>query len=505
MTAHESADGAPVEACDVRSQVTASVTTTFVLPPEAFTVVLPPPVMVSQVNVEHVFGIPQRTYLEILREPGCPIEVTPVGKLRLSETIEAPAPSRGTREEGEARHAHEQARPQWRRCATCGGAGAPGHQTRAPPPDRAAMKESSMGRRATGTTYESRGVWYASITVAQRKRESFAMPTCKTEEQAEARKDIVNDVVQRLRAAGHAALVPRFAEQAAQRPAGKELDRLMSAVNGLCSGSLVPKEDQAVDPMLYREIGEMWTSGEMERRYRGQVTTPADAKHIAGLLEKHVYPHIGEIPAPLIGPEHGQLVLNKYPEGNDPDSRRQVAKFTNRVMSLAASVLKIIPHNPFPAGWIPPEGPKKSRSCLYPPEDAKLMACNEVPLGLRLLWGYLHREGHRKNEVFSLKWLHFDLELGTINLEWNKTMQPRFWVLAPGVAAMLRAWKRYRQEVLGEQLRADDLRVRLERRSSARHAHFGDGGDVPRQSADSGHHSSGTLHAWRQRSAGTRA
>lgn len=88
MTAHESADGAPVEACDVRSQVTASVTTTFVLPPEAFTVVLPPPVMVSQVNVEHVFGIPQRTYLEILREPGCPIEVTPVGKLRLSETIE---------------------------------------------------------------------------------------------------------------------------------------------------------------------------------------------------------------------------------------------------------------------------------------------------------------------------------------------------------------------------------------------------------------------------------
>jgi hypothetical protein len=38
--------------------------------------------MVSQVNVEHVFGIRPRVFLELLREDDCPLEVTSVGKGR---------------------------------------------------------------------------------------------------------------------------------------------------------------------------------------------------------------------------------------------------------------------------------------------------------------------------------------------------------------------------------------------------------------------------------------
>jgi hypothetical protein len=83
-SAVESGGGlAAIDAPEARSRVTARVTTTVVLPPEALTLVLPPPEMLSQVNVEHVLGLPVRTYLELLREPGCTIAVTPVGKLRL--------------------------------------------------------------------------------------------------------------------------------------------------------------------------------------------------------------------------------------------------------------------------------------------------------------------------------------------------------------------------------------------------------------------------------------
>lgn len=308
-----------------------------------------------------------------------------------------------------------------------------------------------MGRRLEGSTYESRGVHYASITVGQRKRESFALPTCKTEEQAKARTKILNDVVQRLRGANHADLVPRFAQEAADRPTGKPLDRLLSAVNGLCEGTIVPR-DALLDSMSFRDVGEMWTSGRMTEQYRGQVVHREAAGELAALLARHVYPHVGDIPVTLFGFQHAQKVLNEYPKGGEPGSLRNVAKLINRIMELAVKPLGLIPSNPLPRRWIPKAGPKKSRSCIYPHEDAQLMACSATEIGLRVLWGYLHREGHRKGEAFLLTFGDFDLQLGTINLRKNKTDDPRFWVLSPGVAAMIRAWKRYREEVMGERI-----------------------------------------------------
>ncbi len=79
-SAHEDA---PVEMLEARSRVTARVMTTVVLPPEALTIIAPAPEMISQINVEQVLGIPPRAYLELLREPGCPVEVVRVGKLRV--------------------------------------------------------------------------------------------------------------------------------------------------------------------------------------------------------------------------------------------------------------------------------------------------------------------------------------------------------------------------------------------------------------------------------------
>ena len=84
MTALDFADrGAAVETLDGRSRMAARVTTTVMLPPEALTVLAPPPELISQINVEQVLAIPARTYLELLREPDCTIPVTTVGKLRL--------------------------------------------------------------------------------------------------------------------------------------------------------------------------------------------------------------------------------------------------------------------------------------------------------------------------------------------------------------------------------------------------------------------------------------
>ncbi len=65
------------------------------------------------------------------------------------------------------------------------------------------------------------------------------------------------------------------------------------------------------------------------------------------------------------------------------------------------------------------------------------MACEDVPIERRLLWGFLAREGMRVSEVLSLRWTDLDLERGAVALDENKTDEPRAWALAPGVAGAL--------------------------------------------------------------------
>lgn len=53
------------------------------VPRSALVTVAAPAEYVSQLNVEREFGIDSRRYLDIINEPGSPLEVIRVGKLRL--------------------------------------------------------------------------------------------------------------------------------------------------------------------------------------------------------------------------------------------------------------------------------------------------------------------------------------------------------------------------------------------------------------------------------------
>ena len=64
-----------------------------------------------------------------------------------------------------------------------------------------------------------------------------------------------------------------------------------------------------------------------------------------------------------------------------------------------------------------------------------------MPLGYRVAYLFMHREGMRKGEVRRLTWGDVDLERGLVSLDENKTDRPRSWVLDPGVAAVLALWK----------------------------------------------------------------
>jgi integrase len=74
---------------------------------------------------------------------------------------------------------------------------------------------------------------------------------------------------------------------------------------------------------------------------------------------------------------------------------------------------------------LPKAGKPPAYAYLYPDEDAKLLACKAVPLALRVLFGFLSREGSRTSEAAAMRFIDLDLERGTLTLDENKTDDPR--------------------------------------------------------------------------------
>jgi integrase len=83
-----------------------------------------------------------------------------------------------------------------------------------------------------------------------------------------------------------------------------------------------------------------------------------------------------------------------------------------------------------------------------PSEEAKLLAGRDakretvVPLGYRVAYAFLHREGMRKGEAQRLTWGDVNLANGVVLLDENKRERPRSWVLDAGVRRVLEHWKK---------------------------------------------------------------
>src|SRR5689334_7445257 len=68
-------------------------------------------------------------------------------------------------------------------------------------------KAVAMPSDAKGNVFQSRGRFFGRVSLGKGKRKAVLLPTCATQEQAEARAGFVADLVRQLRQAGKAEIV----------------------------------------------------------------------------------------------------------------------------------------------------------------------------------------------------------------------------------------------------------------------------------------------------------
>ena len=302
-----------------------------------------------------------------------------------------------------------------------------------------------MPRPATGNAYlNSRGRWYARVSLGGKLRPNIPLSGCADEAEAQGRAALLGELAAKLRQAGKVDLAVPLLKRAGERAAGRPLQEVVRVVDGICAGTIAPRK---VAVMTFEDLGRRWTSGELHRDYRDHIAKKRSADTDAYRLERHVYPVIGAVPVDAsFTLDTAEAVMKALPPELGENSRRQVAQAIRRLLAIATFPMRMIEVNPIPPGWLPRAAPKKAKSFLYPDEDAKLMRAS-VPLHWRMLYGFLAREGMRSTEATTLAWSDLDLERGVVELDKNKTDDPRGWALNPGVAEALRRWRALRGEI----------------------------------------------------------
>jgi len=218
----------------------------------------------------------------------------------------------------------------------------------------------------------------------------------------------------------------------------RELAEVVKVANELCSHAAKQKRRERV--VTFRDLGERWTRGDLAREFPDYVRVK---KSVADdmLRLQWLYDRIGSVPLAGFSLDDAKRAMADIPKERSSATRRQYAQLISKVLKLAVFPCEIIDRSPLPPGFLPSSKSNKAKAWLYPAEDRALMANKEIPLELRVLFGFLAREGLRVGEALRLTWRDVDLAVGVVKLDENKTDDARAWKLDAGVVAALKAFK----------------------------------------------------------------
>lgn len=283
------------------------------------------------------------------------------------------------------------------------------------------------------------------IRVRVPARLTLTLKGCADDREATARLEQIQSLANRLIEAGKGDVAPKLARELAAAATAAERKPFVALAERALAGRMVEEKKLRIG-MTVREFAKTWTSGELHEKYPDHVKLKRSAGKDAGNLKKHVLKHIGDLPLVTVDLGHIEQVMREIPEGRSSATRRHVAQVLHRLFKLAVYPAKLIPASPLPQGFLPRLQKGRATAYLYPKDDTALLGYTNIPVERRLLYGFLHREGMRREEAVQLSWDDVDLEAGLARLDENKTDDPRAWALDPGTAEALRRWLRLRDE-----------------------------------------------------------
>jgi integrase len=290
------------------------------------------------------------------------------------------------------------------------------------------MLTSCMRKLANGT-------WPLRIRYGQDRSARLQLPAHLTSPQAEARAERLGEL---------AKLLWRVPEGNARRilTAAVEADAdVFAKIEAIAREEAAKHAPRPKQQATFREIGEAWTSGKLAKDYPDHVKAKRSVAADVSRLT-HLYKTIGDVPLAEFTLAHYERAMGALPESaRSSSTRRQYGQVIARILRMAVYPLKLLERSPLPEGLLPNKGQRPAYAFLYPDEDAQLLACKEVPVRMRLLYGFLAREGMRVSEALGLRWSDFDLTRGRVALDQNKTDEPREWQLSAGVAEALAAFR----------------------------------------------------------------
>lgn len=318
-----------------------------------------------------------------------------------------------------------------------------------------------MPKPATGSLEHTKDGLVARITLKGRERESYLLSACRTEAQGEERKQLLANTAASFRRAG--VIDTRQARELLKTIASAPPALLPTAleVAGQLAGGLAIVGAKSKAP-AFKAVGKDWTSHDLHKLYPDHVSDKDSdldkvrleelyAIDVGGLL-------LGDIPVDEFTLDHALEAMRHLPErARRPATRRQYAQLISRVMALAVYPCRYIAASPLPRGFMPRVGKPPAFSYLYPSEDTMLLSHAPIPIGRRVLWGFLDREGCRSGEAVALRvGIDVDLERGVVKLDRNKTDDARVWAMDPNVAAALRRYVELRGAKRGDYLFIDE-------------------------------------------------
>ncbi len=218
-------------------------------------------------------------------------------------------------------------------------------------------------------------------------------------------------------------------------------------------------DDTAAEPEEERTIptiaafAKQWTDGDLAEDFPDNVSV-IDHGANESRLRDYINPVIGDTRLDKLTIEDAQRVMRKLPSKLSVASRRHIAQVIHRVCALAVYPARHLLASPIPKGFLPKLKKGPAKGFLFRDEEARLLACTEVPIVFRMLYGFLNREGMRKEEAASLEWSDekgpdaggwIDLARGMVYLDDHKTVEAsgaRDWRLDAYVVSALRVWRK---------------------------------------------------------------